>query len=97
MYVAITAGLFAVRFGSATPPPGAVSYAPWAGIGFGAVFGIFEVVASYKYREFADRVIELESSDGPIFRGKRVRWFGLITSATVLIYGGLVAFWICIA
>jgi hypothetical protein len=49
VFVALAAGLLALRFGTDEPAAGIVKYGPWLGTSLTVIFGFFEIFASYQY------------------------------------------------
>lgn len=57
------------------------------------LFAIFELSASWQYKQFADRAKALEGENGAVFKDRKVRLFGLVTLISLIVYALLLVVW----
>ncbi len=57
------------------------------------LFAIFELSASWQYKQFDGRAMALEGEDGAVFKGKKVRLLGPVTLMSLIVYALLLVVW----
>lgn len=70
-----------------------VSYTRLIGTAVAVLFAVFELLASYHYKQFANRAVALEGDDGAVFKGKKVRVLGPVTLLSLVIYALILVIW----
>jgi len=92
--VALTVGILASNYFLNQVCVSDANYMRAIGIVAAFLFAGFEVVASYRYKKFADRAMVLEGSDGVVFCGQKVRVLGPVTLGTLAVYGLIFLIWL---
>nr|WP_298966190.1 hypothetical protein [uncultured Halomonas sp.] len=90
---ALTVGMLTAHYSLIGLGVERVSYTRLIGTAVAVLFAVFEILASYHYRQFANRAVELEGANGAIFKGKKVRVFGPVTLLSLVIYALILVIW----